>query len=324
MRSDMRLFKRGQYWYVEFARSKKKSLGVTNRNEAEPIFNELKKLALKGRLRQLDTEKRIVLGVFKKEFFKRHTDIDDDTVKAYDLAFRLFIDSTGGSTLLSRIDDSDIDKFKNDCLARKCKKVSINTYLRHLRGILNKAHAWGYINQKVPITVFKIGKRHPVILTRKQITKILIYARKHEPEMWRIIRFALWTGARREEIKSLKWQNIYKTVARLIGKGDKERTVPLLPAAIKAMGSRQDVGPVFVQWSLCTYTHKFKKIVRTCGIKNVSFHKMRHTAATQMLANGISLHIVQEIMGHADIKTTRIYTKILQKNLVEEMKKFRY
>ena len=71
------------------------------------------------------------------------------------------------------------------------------------------------------------------------------------------------------------------------------------------------------------YTKEFKKIARACGIEDLNLHNLRHTAATDMLASGMGIEYVQEVLGHADISTTQIYTKILQKNLRREMQKMR-
>ena len=114
-------------------------------------------------------------------------------------------------------------------------------------------------------------------------------------------------------------------MGRIIGKGDKERTIPLLPKAIEAMGPVKDVGYVFIHWNdLSKYTKAFKRIARAVGIEDVHFHHLRHTAATQMIESGIELAFIQEMLGHSAISTTQIYTKIVQKTLKERMKKMRY
>ena len=64
--------------------------------------------------------------------------------------------------------------------------------------------------------------------------------------------------------------------------------------------------------------------MRDCEIQGMTFHKTRHTAATQMLLKGISLESVQKLLGHTDISTTQIYAQVLQEKLKEEMKNFRY
>ncbi len=143
--------------------------------------------------------------------------------------------------------------------------------------------------------------------------------------MYQVIKFALWTGARRAEIAKLKWQDIDQDSARIIGKGNKERTIHLLPGALEAMGKIKDVGYVFIHWNdLSKYTKAFKRIARACGINDVHFHHLRHTAATQMIKSGIELSYVQEMLGHSAISTTQIYTAIVQKTLKEKMKKMRY
>jgi site-specific recombinase XerD len=62
-------------------------------------------------------------------------------------------------------------------------------------------------------------------------------------------------------------------------------------------------------------TKKFKRLARDCDLGGYHFHHLRHTAATLMLASGIELHYVQEILGHTDIKTTQIYAKVLRLKL---------
>lgn len=205
MKFFMRLFKRKNgYWYYSKARGHERSLKTKSKREAQRLYNIIKKEYLKGRLVQLDSNKQMSLKEFKDVFFTGHTDISDDTTDAYDLAYRLFIDSIGGTTLLSRINQKHLNKFKTDCLSRGCRKTSVNTYLRHLRGIFNKAFEWGYIDKKIKVVFYRIGKRHPRVLTDDEISNVLTYAKSNDPEMFRIIQFALWTGARRSEITRLK------------------------------------------------------------------------------------------------------------------------
>lgn len=327
MQINMRMWRRENgYYYYEIHRGRKKSLGTKDKDEAKTLWKFIKKEHLAGRLADLDSGPRISLSEFKTLFFKQHTDIADDTVAAYDLAFRLLIETVGGATLLSRIDKSKIDEFKTVCLSRKAKKTSINTYLRHVRGFLNKAHEWGYLPQKAKIEFLKIPKRLPWIFTPDEIKKILKYAKKHEQEMYRVIQFALYTGCRRGEIWGLTWPRVSGDMARIIGKGDKERTIPLATGALEAMGPVKDIGPVF--WHpprLERYTKIFKAILRACKITDSRhFHNLRHTAGTQMLRKGIPIDRVQEMLGHEDITTTQIYARVLKEDLKREIVKLDY
>jgi site-specific recombinase XerD len=318
----MRLFKRKNgRWYVEFKRGVKRSLGTADAQTAAEIFKDLLKAEANEKLVALDAGENISLADFKKEFLSRHEINNQKTFDAYDLAGRLFIDSAGSSTRLTRVTDKTIAKFKNDCRARGVKQVSINTYLRHLRTYFNQAYYWNYIDKPIRLKIKK-DKTAPRIFTQAETELLLLHARHCRPDMYRCIKFALWTGARRIEIKRFCWQHVSAGTATLYGKGDKKRTIPLLPGALAAMGPAADIGPVFVQYDLSTYTHLFKKLARDCGIDDISLHKMRHTAATYMLAAGMDIVYVQEMLGHADIATTRIYAQVLQEGLKKEALKY--
>ena len=325
MKIVMRLFKRKNgYWYYEFVHNKPRSLKTKDKALATSVYSRLKKEYLKGKLVNLDTDSRITIKQFEKIFFADHNDIADPTIAAYQLAFKLLSQAFGGTTLLSRIAvKSKLNEFKRICLARGVKKISINTYLIHTRGILNKAFDWGFLKKKACIELYKLPKRHPRILSPSEREAILKRAYKTDYQMHRIIRFCLYTGARRAEIASLTWPMVGDASCRLIGKGNKERTIPLLVGAIEAMGEPKDIGYVFEHFNdLSVYTKRFKKIARACGIEDLHLHNLRHTAATEFLRAGMSLEVVREILGHLDLATTEIYAKILQDRINAEAKKY--
>mgnify|MGYP003565817703 CR=1 len=56
-------------------------------------------------------------------------------------------------------------------------------------------------------------------------------------------------------------------------------------------------------------------IAKSGKIERISCHTLRHCFATHMLENGVNIRVVQELMGHADVKTTEIYTHVMQKNM---------
>ena len=204
----------------------------------------------------------------------------------------------------------------------KTEKISINTYLRHLKVILRQAKEDGYIQSVPKIEQYKISRKQPVILLEDAKKKIFTKMAAEDPRMLRICKFALFTGCRRSEIVSARWENYRGFTLKVVGKGGHERTIPLVHQAKKYMGSPKDSGPVFWQAHPDTYTHYFKKFAVSCGVHNVSFHKMRHTAATEMLEAGLPLHVVQKILGHTDIATTKIYAQVMENYLLKEMEKF--
>lgn len=137
------------------------------------------------------------------------------------------------------------------------------------------------------------------------------------------------TGARATEVVTLTPDNVNLDIgyARVFGKGRKERIVPLGRPACRAVGiylergrpgltRRRDCGRLFVSrtggplgrerlWVMV------RKYARRAGIdKKVSPHTLRHSFATHLLQGGADLRAVQEMLGHANVRTTEIYTHL--------------
>jgi integrase/recombinase XerD len=144
------------------------------------------------------------------------------------------------------------------------------------------------------------------------------------------------SGLRVSEASSLKLSDINFEAGflRVLGKGSKERIVPVgkqavgwltryLNEARSAFGKADAIGEVFLSTrgrhlSRKTIWHLIKKYARAAGIhKNITPHTLRHSFATHLLENGGDLRVIQEMLGHADIATTQIYTHVDQRRLKE-------
>jgi len=150
------------------------------------------------------------------------------------------------------------------------------------------------------------------------------------------------TGLRVSELIQLQLSDIHLNMALLqtIGKGDKERIVPLGDMAIHWLEVYlSDARPILVskqpnETALFVNSHgkkltrqgiwkNLKEIVRAAGIhKTVTPHTLRHSFATHLLENGADLRTVQELLGHADISTTQIYTHITKKRMTDVYKQY--
>ncbi len=146
------------------------------------------------------------------------------------------------------------------------------------------------------------------------------------------------TGMRVSELLQLPLQNVdlRQQLVRVLGKGSKERLVPLGSIAVSFLRNylevvrpqllRQQngtVNTVFVNlWGRTMTRQRFVQIIsgygRQAGIrKTITPHILRHSFATHLLDNGTDLRVVQELLGHADISTTQIYTHLTNKRLRE-------
>ena len=156
-----------------------------------------------------------------------------------------------------------------------------------------------------------------------------------------MLEFMYATGLRVSEVAHIKLSDINFEAGflRSVGKGNKERIVPIGKAAIEsiqrylreARGSfakAESLGEVFVSTRGKPLSRKtiwvlIKKYARRAGItKNITPHTLRHSFASHLLDNGGDLRVIQEMLGHADISTTQIYTHVDQGRLKETHYRF--
>ncbi|WP_371825089.1 site-specific tyrosine recombinase XerD [Dolosigranulum savutiense] len=144
------------------------------------------------------------------------------------------------------------------------------------------------------------------------------------------------TGLRISELVNLKLSDMHLTMGfiQTMGKGEKERIIPLGEIASQWLDHYLDGARVYLQdqsaeTSECVFLNsrgkglsrqgvwkKVKQLALEAGIdQNVTPHTLRHSFATHLLENGADLRMVQELLGHADISTTQIYTHITKTRL---------
>jgi integrase/recombinase XerD len=144
------------------------------------------------------------------------------------------------------------------------------------------------------------------------------------------------TGLRVSELAALTLESLHfdAEYIRCVGKGDKERVVPIGGRAMAAVQAWLQRGrPVYAAkgggtsravflsrlgrpLSRITLWRHIRAYARQAGIrKEISPHMLRHSFASHLLANGASLRTIQEMLGHADIATTQIYTHVDQGRL---------
>ncbi|MFH1562175.1 MAG: site-specific tyrosine recombinase XerD [Nitrospirota bacterium] len=173
----------------------------------------------------------------------------------------------------------------------------------------------------------------PKFLTYKEVELLLNQPDVTKPLGLRdkaMLEFMYATGSRVSEVTSLNMNQINLEIgfANIIGKGSKERIVPMGKIASNHIGEYLDKGRpclvksgnqvarLFVNWRGKGITRQalwkmIKKYALVGGItKDISPHTLRHSFATHLLANDADLRSVQEMLGHANITTTQIYTHI--------------
>lgn len=191
----------------------------------------------------------------------------------------------------------------------------------------------------------KLGRKLPETLKNAEIETMLAGIDRSTPEGERnraIIETMYACGLRVSELVNLKISNLYlkESFIRVIGKGNKERLIPIHDQAIGCIElylttirnhisikpGNEDV--VFLskrgsKLSRVMIFYIIKDLAAAVGIrKSISPHTLRHSFATELVENGADLRAVQEMLGHASITTTEIYTHLDRKFLQETIMKF--
>ena len=191
----------------------------------------------------------------------------------------------------------------------------------------------------------KISKKLPKVLSVQEINEIINSVKVENSMGYRdkaILETLYSAGLRVSELCSLEMNNILfdSAMLRVVGKGNKERYVPLGDKAIKLINDyckyirsalvdkKKSHGNVFLskngkQLTRMTIFNIMKKWSRISGInKDISPHTFRHSFATHLLEGGADLRAVQEMLGHSDISTTQIYTHLDNEYLKEVHRTF--
>jgi integrase/recombinase XerD len=183
----------------------------------------------------------------------------------------------------------------------------------------------------------KVGRSLPRSLTEEEVEALLAAPAVGDPLGHRdrtMLEVLYATGLRVSELVSLKLSsvNLGQGVLRIVGKGDRERLIPLGEEAVQwvqqfLLGPRVEIllerqtDYLFPtrrgdRMTRQAFWHIIKRHARTAGIqKELSPHTLRHAFATHLLNHGADLRVVQMLLGHSDLSTTQIYTHVARERL---------
>jgi integrase/recombinase XerD len=187
-------------------------------------------------------------------------------------------------------------------------------------------------------------KRLPKALTDAEIKNLLEPERPETPQTLcdqAILELAYASGLRLSELKNLRLEQLHLDAGfiNVIGKGNKERVVPVGRTATEALNRFIETGRpklvtprspanVFLTqrgtpFASVTLWLRIKNRAGRAGIsRNVTPHMLRHSFATHLLEHGADLRVIQELLGHANISTTEIYTHVTGNRLRDIHRKF--
>lgn len=229
---------------------------------------------------------------------------------------------------------------------RRLSGESVYLEIAALRAFYRFAESEKHLTNNVAehLSLPRRWKRLPKSLTSADIVRLLQPEQPASPQTLcdhAILELAYASGLRRSELCGLRLEQLHLDAGFLnvIGKGNKERVVPVGGPAITALnrylieGRPKLVKPrspanVFLTkrgsaFAPITMWSRIKRRVRRAGItRNITPHMLRHSFATHLLEHGADLRVIQELLGHATISTTELYTHVTGNRLRDIHRKF--
>jgi site-specific recombinase XerD len=264
----------------------------------------------------------------KKQKKSLKPSIDEINFKTINKEFIKSITYNDAMKFLNYITYEKLDKhgkIKGDGESTRARKVNaIKSFFLYLEitGIISS-------NPMFKLVAPKIGERTVVYLNVDESKSLLNSVKEYDGEFrerdYCIITLFVNCGLRLSELVSVNLNSIKGSTLTVIGKGNKERDVPLTNACLHAIENylplRPDIKdikgePMFISKRMRRISKEsvggiVKKYVNKAGLDSkVTAHKLRHTAASLMYKGNKNLKALQEILGHKNITTTQIYTHI--------------
>ena len=276
------------------------------------------------------------------EFIKIEKGLSENTYISYKNDLDIYYD------YLIKHNINNIDNIKSKDIINfieAYKDDNKTSTIAHKLTVIKSLHNYLYETKKIKVNVAenikrpKLKKVLPKALTHEEINKLLDINLDsiNNIRLKAMLEMLYATGFRTSELLNLKMQDIDRVnyIIRCKGKGNKERIVPMSEITLKYLEKYLEIRHMFFKANkpsdFLFLSKRGNSIDRTTFFKeikdllikkdinyNISPHSLRHSFATHLLEGGADLKSIQFMMGHSDISTTKIYTKIANSKLKDE------
>lgn len=280
-------------------------------------------------------------------YLKFERNFTENSVQAYLADLRKLQDFAAGKGLsLQEVKQADVEEFLACLCDMGISPTSQKRIIEGLRSFYRFMRIEGLLltDPTEFIDLPKLGEHLPTILTVEEVDRMIAAADPStcDGQRNRAILETLYScGIRVSELTGLKIANIFENEGYIMvyGKGRKQRIVPIAESALREIHNyfqyryEIDVKPGFQDY---VFLNRFgrslsrmmvfnivKRYAQEAGVaKEISPHTFRHTFATHLLEGGANLRAIQMMLGHEQITTTEIYTKVDRQMLREEILAF--
>ena len=220
----------------------------------------------------------------------------------------------------------NIDSIRNSKVKKKLTNNTASSYFKNFIHVLNLAYKQNLIEKNLAqdVEFIKEEETHREYLTEEKLSLLWITQIKIEKIKHMAI-FSALSGLRFVDINNLDWssifndkhQNHYISLRELKTKSIKNH--PISEIAYNILKAQNTIdGLIFGGIEYSKISRPIKEWIKNSDIKKkISFHNFRHSYATLQLANGTDIYTVSKLLGHKNVSTTQIYTKVMDKNKIE-------
>ena len=317
----MGVYKRCRIWWLTFSvegRQVHESSGSTSRREAKDALAMRKADIVQGRLQRRFRVAGKAKGVTFAEFGQVYLDYARTNKRSWKRDGQLVanLSRVFGPKPLGEIRPLDVEQYKM-MRSEKAKPATVNREVALLKHMYNLAIQWDYALES-PTRGVKLLREDNLIeriLTEEEEERLLAAA---HPNLQPVIVTALNTGMRLGELLSLTWADVDLS-RRLITvrhtKNGRVRRLPINDGLLEALEAlqRKSSKTEYVFSSPRNGNRRssvrtaFEAAIRRAGISKLRFHDLRHTFATRLVAEGVDIVTVKELLGHQDIAMTMRY-----------------
>jgi integrase/recombinase XerD len=271
--------------------------------------------------------------------------LSERTLRAYAADLKRYVVALGDADI-QRPDSILREDVLDHLLALRREGLSARSASRHLSAI-RRFHAFllqERLANEDPVADMdspRLTKYLPEVLTPDEVERLLVTPDTVTEEGLRdaaVLEVFYSCGLRISELAGLPLRNVSleESVLRVRGKGSKERLVPLGARALERIACWREVRKKWPQHADTLFLTKRGRAMSRTGVwqlvkdaarkanirKNVTPHMLRHSFATHLVDHGADLRAVQEMLGHADIATTQIYTHVSAERLAKTHRAF--
>ena len=209
---------------------------------------------------------------------------------------------------------------------KNLSRNTASTYFKHFIYVLREGYKEGFIEKDLAKNAeyIKEEETQREYLTEEELKKLWNTPIKKEV-IKHMAMFSALSGLRFVDVRNLQWENIYQDkhqgyyIQLREQKTNSTKNHPINETAYSILKMQNtNEGFVFRNIEYTQVSRPMKDWLTASGIKKkISFHNFRHSYATLQLANGTDIYTVSKLLGHKNVTTTQIYTKVLDKNKIE-------